>query len=74
MSAILSMLHDERPIFSVSFHGADGGTFTVGRANVERIAAYAENGQMAPVPWIAVYKNGEIWLRIPAEQVQVEYA
>lgn len=40
----------------------------------EKIVAYAENGQMAPVPFFAVYRDGQIYARVPAHMVEVRYA
>jgi len=36
------------------------GQITVGRNGVEKITVVMENGQCAPVPWFAVWKNGLI--------------
>ena len=41
--------------------------YTVGRGTVDHIYAYDENGSMAPVPWIAIVKDGKITVRFPAE-------
>jgi len=47
--------------------GDDGETgATVGRDGVTRIEAYEENGQMAPVPWLAVFKSGRCVQRLNA--------
>ena len=40
----------------------------------DEIRAYAENGQCAPVPFFAVYRDGQIIARIPAHMVEVHYA
>ena len=42
---------------------------TVGLANVTRIVAYTENGQMAEVPWFAVYSGPHLTKRINAAHV-----
>lgn len=39
----------------------------------DRIRAYAENGQCAPVPFFAVIKGDQIVARVPAHMVEVRY-
>lgn len=51
--------------------GTEG--FTVGVNGVTRIEAYDENGQMAMVPWVAVFKGDQICCRAPAAQMSVHY-
>lgn len=38
----------------------DGGEAEVGKHGVEKIVVVMECGQMAGVPWFAVWRNGEI--------------
>ena len=38
----------------------EGGELKVGRNGVEKITVVMENGQCAPVPWFAAWKNGKI--------------
>lgn len=73
MSKVPSMLDDKRDIHEVHFLGADAGFFAVGRNGIEKIVAYGEPGHMALIPWIAVYKEGQIVYRFPAGQVQICY-
>ena len=40
------------------FSEGDGGCFAVGSLGVEKITVVMENGQMAGVPWFAVWKEG----------------
>ncbi len=72
MTSILT--RDERPIRGVYEFGGDDETgWTVGRAGVTKIEAYDENGEMAMVPWLAVYIDNHICVRIPARRVTVQY-
>jgi len=66
-----SVVDEEREINEV--HYQRGGGFTVGEDGITKIEAYEENGQMAPVPWIAVYREGELHRRIPAREVVICY-
>ena len=46
----------------------------VGGDGVTRIVPYEENGQMAPVTWLAVYKGDEIVARLnAAEMAKIQY-
>ena len=36
------------------------GNLTVGQNSVEKITVVMENGQMAGVPWFAVWKDGKV--------------
>jgi hypothetical protein len=58
------ILGDDRTIKSVHFQRGKG--YTVGENGVTEIVAYGEPGQMAKVPFIAVYKGSEIATRVPA--------
>lgn len=42
-------------------------------ANCDKIVVYYENGQMAGVPWFAVYDNNCIIARVDAASMEVEY-
>jgi len=47
-----------------------GDIYSVGgKAGITDIIAYDENGELAPVPWIAVYKGDFLFARMPARQV-----
>lgn len=75
---VISMLHDDRPIASVWFHGPEesgyamDGPYSSGNT-ITAIKAYPEPGQCANVPWIAVFKNNYLVSRFPAEQVTIVY-
>ena len=64
---------DPRPITGVWFHDQENSGWAVG-PRVTKIEAYDENGQMANVPWIAVFNPDDtIIARIPADKVTVMY-
>ena len=68
---------DERPINSV-WWPHEGAGYQVGNPingtdTVTKIEAYDESGLMAHIPWIAVFGNDGIVVRIPADQVSVHY-
>ncbi|WPE19859.1 hypothetical protein [Shinella zoogloeoides] len=79
MNDIPSICEDTREIDSIWFPGEDAGGFWVS-ANAasphkcDRIRAYSENGQCAPIPFFAVIKGDQIVARIPAHMVEVRYA
>ena len=56
---------DPRPIQSVTMPGEGSlGWWAVGRENITKIELYFENGQMAEVPWLAIYEGNAIAFRI----------
>ena len=61
---------DSRPIKSVSIFvaGEDMG-FEVMESGVTKIEAYDEAGEMAMVPWIAIYEDEMIICRIPGREI-----
>ncbi len=67
------VLDDSRPIVEISMPGVDGDFWTVGKGGVTAIVAYGETGQMAYVPWFAVYKGEHLMMRIDASHVLVYY-
>lgn len=73
MSDTPTLLSDHRPIQAVCFADRDETQFRVGWLGVEKIEAYGEPGSMAFVPWIAVYRNGQISHRFPAQMAVVMY-
>lgn len=64
---------DRRPIESIWYDDEEHGNFWVGRLGVTRIEPYDEYGEMAPVPWLAVYKGDFLMARVPARKVTVVY-
>lgn len=69
---------DERPIKAVWWpaegdRGHKVGDPYDGTDTVTKIEAYDESGHMSHIPWIAVFGNDGIIVRIPADQVSVHY-
>lgn len=60
------IIHDERIIQSA--WGKDYGA-TVGRFGVTRIEPYQEDGQMAPVTWLRVWKGDTLLARLNTAHV-----
>lgn len=70
-----TILTDDREIDGIWYPGEDTAGYCVSSAShrCEKIVAYSENGHMAPIPFFAVYRDGEIFARIPANLVEVQY-
>jgi len=62
--AIRKMNEDARPIKSLHWHDAEGSCVVVGSNGVTAIRHYYENGQLAGVPWFAIYFGDEIGSRV----------
>lgn len=76
MSDIQPIHMDPRPIDAIWHPGEGAGGWTTSpgyRFSCDKIVAYAENGQMSPVPFYAVYRGDEIVARVPAQMVEVHY-
>lgn len=72
----LEMMFDNREIDEVilrSLDSADDTSFKVGRNGITEIKQYFENGQMAAVPWFAIYKGENIFTRMDAVNCIVVY-
>lgn len=75
----VNVIHlDDREILSIWYPGEDAGGWSTSNEvalqfRADRIVAYGENGQMAPVPFYAVFQGGEIVSRVPANLVEVHY-
>ena len=50
----------------------DSHTARVGWDRITKIAVYGENGDMAYIPWVAVYRDDVIWQRFRVAGVQYE--
>lgn len=77
MSDVPLIHMDPRPILSIWYGDDDRGYSTDQRfdRSTSKIVAYGENGQMAVVPFYAVYDlAGNIKARVPAQMVTVVYA
>lgn len=67
---------DPRPIQAIWFEGEGAGGYSTKASSYRcsKIVAYPENGQMAPVPFFAVYDlEGNLEARVPAHMVMVIY-
>ena len=69
---IKNILEDDREIAAI-YDDREYFCHRVECDDVTKIAAYAEVGQAAYVPWFAVYQGSEIIYRAPASMVIVEY-
>lgn len=65
------LVEDDRSIQAI--YPARGGGYEVGEDGVTKIEAYNENGERAPVPWVAVYKGDEIVVRSHAAKWTIHY-
>lgn len=66
---------DARPITAIVWPNETlSPHFKVGQSGVTSIEAYDENGHMASIPWLAIFKGDEIVLRTPACHVAISYA
>ena len=61
---------DNRPIECIV---QDFLSIRVGEGGVTRIVAYGEAGQMALVPWAAIYKGEFLWKRIDLAGMLIIY-
>lgn len=77
MSDITLIHMDPRPIKSIWYDGENAGGYSTDArfdGSTAKIVAYGENGQMAAVPFYAVYDlEGNIKARVPAQMVTVVY-
>jgi hypothetical protein len=66
---------DKRPIVTIEELGRTEGYYiwTVGRNGITKIEPYGENGHMAPIPWLAIWKGEEITARVPADKFVIHY-
>ena len=71
---INTMLDDKREIKAIYFNDAEGTCYTVGSYECDAIKTYGEPGMHCNLPFLAIYKKGEIHSRIPAHTVQITYA
>lgn len=62
---------DTRPIKQILWPSDEGAM--VGVHGVTKIEAYDESGHMACIPWLAVFNGEEIAMRVPADQVTIQY-
>lgn len=65
-----ALSRDERQITSAI---GERGNFAVGDFGVTKITAYDENGEMAYVPWLAIWKGDAVVVRCPARDMTISY-
>lgn len=69
---MIRILDDDSPISCIHFDKAKW-SISVNRDGITKIEAYGEAGEMAQVPWIAVWKGNKILYRFPARMCRIEY-
>ncbi len=62
---------DDRPIQALYWPNDE--TVEVGKHGCTRIEAYDECGSMSHVPWLAVFHDDHLNMRVPADHVEVVY-
>lgn len=67
---VSSIMDDPRPIKKLMFLWR---SVEVGKKGVTEIVCYREAGQMAHVPWFAVYVGDDLRLRVSGADVAVFY-
>ncbi len=70
---VAKIIDDRREISWIDFNDSDGTHMTAGKFGCGKIVAYAEHGSLGPVPYLAVYKDGQVEQKIPAHMVIVHY-
>jgi len=70
---ITTIVNDKREILQLACDIAQVDIASVGRNGVTKIVAYEEPGQMAMIPYLAIYKGNFLVERIPAYQVRIIY-
>ncbi len=66
----MKLENDSRPIQLVVTPGEGGSFWRVGHKGITKIETYFENGQMALIPWIAVYEGDSVKFRINCASVE----
>ena len=72
MSNTITILEDEREIESVRFFYTGEG-YIKGELGIEKIEVYSEDGVYSKLPFIAVWKSGNILVRVSALFVTIKY-
>jgi len=74
MKTILDDKREISAIWLVVFDNLHKNVMRVGDDGITKIEVYAEYGQMAGAPWLAVYKGEHLLVRMNAAHVEgVEY-
>ena len=66
------MFEDEREIEAINDHAAQV-THAVGLKGITKIEVYRERGEMSNVPFLAIWKDGFLWMRTDARNKDVVY-
>ena len=69
---VVQMLQDKRRVSNVWLLN-DPEMSGYRATDDQDIKVYPEPGEMAPVPWVAIIRNGEVISRMPAHSVQIDY-
>jgi len=74
MEEIKTIIEDKTEIHAIEFLTPRGSYWEVGgRSGIQKIVAYAENGSLGPVPYLAVYKQEQVAIKLPAHAVTIHY-
>ncbi len=74
MAEVTTIIRDKRTIESAWSTGPDEVGATIGFENVTKIVPYWENGEMATVAWLAVYRGDVLWKRLNcAHMAEIRY-
>jgi len=73
MDEIKPIIEDKREISAIGFNISGGSFWEVGKRGLEKIVAYAENGSLGSVPYLAVYRKGQVEIKLAAHMVTIHY-
>ena len=72
-----TILEDKRPITLIIWDKATPESYSVGRkgltGTITKIVPYSECGVGSDITWLAVYREEEIEVRVPAWRVTIYY-
>lgn len=68
-----TLTKDDHPIIAAYWLEEGPVGYRVGQNGVTKIEAYDENGDMAPTPWLAIFKGEKIVMRIAAANMSIHY-
>ena len=63
---VTDILHDDRPISSISWGEESWQCYVVGHGGISKIEAYGEPSHYSSLPWFAIYMGDEIIARLCA--------
>jgi len=70
---VTTIVEDKREIIVINDDNAGRTLHEVGENGVTKIEPYNENGLLAPVPYFAIWKGWQIYERLPATSLRVNY-